>query len=100
MESGFVPHCYCVYVHTQLYGTKRNKGSVNDGEWRTITWIICSCKGTTSGTITDLDGKFSINARNNDVLIFSYVGMNTRDIQGKQPAFHFSNYERRRCFTG
>lgn len=29
--------------------------------------VSVAVKGTTSGTITDLDGKFSINARNNDV---------------------------------
>ncbi|MCS2305584.1 hypothetical protein NXX42_00225 [Bacteroides thetaiotaomicron] len=34
-----------------------------------------------------MDGKFSINARNNDVLIFSYVGMNTQDIKVNNQRF-------------
>ena len=77
------------------------KGSVNDGSGEPLPGVSVAVKGTTSGTITDLDGKFSINARNNDVLIFSYVGMNTQDIKVNNPqAFHLSNYERRRCFTG
>lgn len=57
------------------------KGLVNDGSGEPLPGVSVSVKGTTSGTITDLDGKFSINARNNDVLIFSYVGMNTQDIK-------------------
>lgn len=31
-------------------------------------------QGTTSGTITDINGNYSINANDSDVLIFSYVG--------------------------
>ena len=51
-------------------------------------WSICSCKRYNQRTITDLDGKLtSINARNNDVLIFSYVGMNTQDIKVNNQRF-------------
>ena len=32
-------------------------------------------KGTTRGTQTDVDGKYSINAKAGDVLVFSFVGM-------------------------
>ena len=32
-------------------------------------------KGTVNGTVTDLDGKYSIEASNSDVLVFSYVSM-------------------------
>lgn len=32
-------------------------------------------KGTTTGTTTDIDGSFTINANENDVLVVSYVGM-------------------------
>ena len=34
-------------------------------------------KGTTSGTETDFDGKYSIKAKTGDVLVFSFVGMKT-----------------------
>lgn len=63
------------------------KGSVNDGSGEPLPGVSVAVKGTTSGTITDLDGKFSINARNNDVLIFSYVGMNTQDIKVNNQRF-------------
>lgn len=37
-------------------------------------------KGTTRGTITDIDGSYSIDAESTDVLIFSYTGMEPQEI--------------------
>ena len=36
-------------------------------------------KGTSSGTTTDFDGKYAINASNGAVLVFSYVGYETQE---------------------
>ncbi|MCZ6898633.1 MAG: carboxypeptidase-like regulatory domain-containing protein, partial [Bacteroidetes bacterium] len=36
-------------------------------------------KGSTTGTITDVDGAFSLNANTTDVLVFSYVGYTTQE---------------------
>ncbi|HOK60802.1 MAG TPA: carboxypeptidase-like regulatory domain-containing protein, partial [Tenuifilum sp.] len=37
-------------------------------------------KGTTTGTITNVDGEFSIKCKGNDVLVFSFVGYNTQEV--------------------
>lgn len=37
-------------------------------------------KGTTIGTVTDINGKYSINAKDKDILIFSYIGMATQKL--------------------
>ncbi|WP_057937436.1 SusC/RagA family TonB-linked outer membrane protein [Algoriphagus resistens] len=37
-------------------------------------------KGTTTGTITDLDGKYSIEAASGETLVFSFVGFTTQEI--------------------
>ena len=38
-------------------------------------------KGTTLGTISDLDGKFTLNVPNTaKTLVFSFVGMNSQDV--------------------
>lgn len=37
-------------------------------------------KGTTEGTITDLDGNFEISVQKGDVLVFSYIGYVTQEI--------------------
>ena len=38
-------------------------------------------KGTTNGTITDFDGKFSIQAKAGDVLQVSFMGYKTQDVK-------------------
>lgn len=37
-------------------------------------------KGTTSGTVTDFDGTYQINAEEGDVLVFSYTGYSPKEI--------------------
>lgn len=37
-------------------------------------------KGTTNGVVTDFDGKYSINALNYDVLVFSYLGYKSKEV--------------------
>ncbi len=37
-------------------------------------------KGTTSGTITDRDGKYSISAGGNRTLVFSFIGYKTKEV--------------------
>ena len=37
-------------------------------------------KGTTNGTITDFDGKYSLSVKTGDVLVFSYIGYVTQGI--------------------
>ncbi len=37
-------------------------------------------KGTTSGTITDLDGKFQIEAKAGDILVISFIGYVTKEV--------------------
>jgi len=45
-------------------------------------------KGTTSGTITDLDGKFTLNVEEGATLVFSYTGFSSQEIVvGSQSSF-------------
>ncbi|MBQ4007156.1 MAG: carboxypeptidase-like regulatory domain-containing protein, partial [Muribaculaceae bacterium] len=61
---------------------------------RTVTGIVTSATdkepiigasvrvhGTNKGTTTDIDGNYTINVNDNDVLDFSYVGMNPVSIK-------------------
>ena len=50
-----------------------------DGE--SIPGVNVLRKGTSSGTVTDFDGKFTLSASSDDVLIFSFVGYVTEEIQ-------------------
>lgn len=42
--------------------------------------VTVALKGQSSGTVTDVDGRFSIAAAPSDVLVFSFIGMETREI--------------------
>ncbi len=55
-------------------------GRVTSTAGEALPGVSISVKGTTTGTISDSDGKYSIaNARSNDVLVFSYIGYNTAE---------------------
>ena len=62
-------------------------GTVFDATGETLIGASVVVKGNTSqGTITDFDGNFTLKVPSeNTVLVFSYVGMNTREVTvGKQ----------------
>ncbi len=54
-------------------------GTVSDknGPLPSATVII---KGTSTNTVTDLDGKYTIEAKPNDVLVFAYIGYISQEI--------------------
>ncbi len=62
-------------------------GTVNDDRGESLPGVSVLVKGTTAGTITDAEGKFSIRAKERDVLVFSFIGMKTVEIRvnGRSP---------------
>lgn len=56
------------------------QGKVTDGNGEPLIGATVRVKGTATGAVTDLDGRYSIRARVGDVLQVSYIGMKTRDI--------------------
>ena len=57
------------------------KGTVTDGNDEPLPGVSVAVKGTTIGTVTDINGKYSINAKDKDILIFSYIGMATQEVR-------------------
>ncbi len=56
-------------------------GQVTDAaDGMTIPGASVIVKGTTTGTITDLDGNYTVKAAKTDVLIFRYMGYTTQEI--------------------
>ncbi len=55
-------------------------GTVADEEGLPIPGVNVQIKGTTTGTLTDFDGKFSVNAEVGDILIFSYLGFESKEV--------------------
>lgn len=61
----------------------RITGVVKDDSGEPVIGAIVSVKGTQNGTITDVDGKFSLSAQQNSTLTISYVGMISQEIKAK-----------------
>ena len=60
------------------------KGTVKDNTGETVIGASVVQKGNTSnGTITDIDGNYSLSVPANATLIFSYVGMMSQEIEVK-----------------
>ena len=59
-------------------------GRVTDDTGLEVIGANIRIKGNANvGTITDIDGKYTITARKNDVLVFSYIGMASQEISIK-----------------
>ena len=61
--------------------TKTVTGTVTDAANEPLIGASVLVQGTSTGTITDMDGKYSISVTPEDVLAFSYVGMTSQTIK-------------------
>jgi TonB-linked SusC/RagA family outer membrane protein len=57
----------------------------NAANGETLPGVTIVVKGTTSGTTTDIDGKFSLDVASSATLVFSFIGMESQEvaIQGR-----------------
>lgn len=55
-------------------------GTVSDNSNQPLPGVSVILKGTTTGTSTDFDGKYSLEVTNGDVLVFSFVGFEVKEI--------------------
>lgn len=59
------------------------QGVVKDQTGETVIGASVNNKGTTNGTITGIDGDFSLNMSPNGTLVVSFVGYKTQEVQVK-----------------
>lgn len=83
--SGLVLFCNLALVAQ----VKEVSGQVKDNSGMTIPGVSVVEKGTTNGTITNLDGKFSLQVKGAESeIVFSYIGMKPQTILvGNQSGF-------------
>lgn len=62
------------------YAQNKISGQVSDVNGEPIIGASVMVKGTTNGTITNLDGGFSLNAASKGTLVVSYIGYKTLEI--------------------
>lgn len=61
--------------------SKTINGKVTSAEGESLIGVNVVIQGSSTGTITDFDGGYSLNATPDDVLIFSYTGFRTVEIE-------------------
>ena len=66
---------------TALQAQIKITGTVTDETKETVIGANITVKGTTIGTISDINGKYSIEVPNQKaILVFSFIGYTTREI--------------------
>ena len=70
--SGILPGIYAQQLNVS--------GVVTDVSGETIIGASIMVKGTSNGTITDMDGAFSLNVPSDGVLVVSYIGYKTQEV--------------------
>lgn len=55
-------------------------GTVKDAQGQPLLGVNVLVKGTTNGTITDLDGKYTLEAPAGATLVFSYIGFTSQEV--------------------
>ena len=68
---------YVVSSQTQQHEVK---GTVTDSNGEPLPGVSVLIQGTSNGTITDVNGNYTLKAGVNDVLVFSFIGMKTQNI--------------------
>lgn len=63
------------------YAQKAIKGTVTDANGDPLMGVTVLVKGTSNGVSTNMDGNFSIQAKNGETLKFSYIGMVSQEVK-------------------
>ena len=76
-----VPVLLCMVISLNVFAQKTTiTGLVIDSKNEPLIGVSVILKGTKTATVTNIDGKFSIEAESKDVLVFSYIGMNPQEV--------------------
>ena len=72
---------FIVMMSLTVFSQQREvTGKVTDDTGQPLMGATLIIKGTTTGTVTDFDGEFAIKAKTGDVISFSYMGVETKNV--------------------
>ncbi len=78
--SGILTLLLAFVVQLTFAQEKTISGTVSDVSGLPLPGVNILVKGTTTGTQTDFDGKYSLKAQSGDVLTFSYIGLKAKEV--------------------
>jgi hypothetical protein len=71
---------YLCLFSSGLLMSQNVSGTLTDTDGTPLIGVNVLVQGTTTGTISDIDGSYSIPAKAGDVLVFSYVGFSDMEV--------------------
>lgn len=81
VSAGSTPPVHAASANVSIDQQARKvTGTVTDSKGEPLLGVNVVVKGTTNGTITDLDGKFTLEAAPNSLLVVSYIGYVTQQV--------------------
>lgn len=78
--SGILTLLLAFVVQITFAQEKTVSGAVTDDQGLPLPGVNIIIKGTSSGTQTDFDGNYSLEASNGSTLVFSYIGFETQEV--------------------
>ena len=82
---------FLVLLPNLTFAQQNISGIISDESGVPLPGVNVVIKGTNTGTTTDFDGKYSINASDTDILTFSFVGFIDQEIEvGNADSFNLS----------
>ncbi|MCC8188789.1 MAG: TonB-dependent receptor [Bacteroides sp.] len=77
----------CCHTGQLMAQSRTVTGQVTDNDHLPMIGVSVAVKGSVNGTITDLDGNYSLGISGpDDVLVFSFIGYTTQEIKAGQQA--------------
>ncbi|WP_424961976.1 SusC/RagA family TonB-linked outer membrane protein [Ekhidna sp.] len=80
MKKFYFSMIACLLVMGSLHAQRSVSGRVTDDVGEGLPGVNVVIKGTTTGTTTDIDGNYNLQVNDGDVLVFSFVGFESQEI--------------------
>ena len=82
---------FLLFIPYFTYAQQNITGVISDESGVPLPGVNVVIKGTNTGTTTDFNGNYSINASDTDILTFSFVGFIDQEIEvGNADSFNLS----------
>ena len=72
---------FFLLVSTYAFAQNAVTGTVIDNTGMPLIGVSVVEKGTTNGSVTDIDGKYIVNVEKGKTLVFSYIGYVTQEVE-------------------
>ncbi|MHA4742496.1 SusC/RagA family TonB-linked outer membrane protein [Dyadobacter sp. MSC1_007] len=72
--------CLALVTVVGAFAQNSIKGKIKDEQGQALPGVSVVVKGTTSGTVTDNEGLYTVTAEKNSTLVFSFIGYLTQEV--------------------